>query len=1752
MSQLATDQLLNEKDQKIAQLEQALALEAALERVRSRIMWMQRSHELRDVVSVMYNEMELLGLAKWGCNIMICHQDKEVFEFWLAEETDANQTRNYFVKGKAHPIYRKIWTNWENQTNAFTLHHQDEYKLAFDKYWLEETDFKHLPDEVKANVYNKNEVFLNYAPMKHGLLNAISYEKLSDKLLTILARFAKVFEQTYTRFLELEKAEAQTKEAQIEAALERVRAASMAMHKSTELPDVALVLVNQLAALNINQLGSSILIVDGTKDTYSQYAAHDDLKSQKKLLKVIEDKDLTSIFLGREILRLTKAGETAFNFPLKGDNLEEFIQDLIDNKVHKERGEAMRQANFECVYFYFAIYHELSPIVITTLAPLPEIDQVILKRMATTFGMSYRRFLDLQKAEAQAREAQIEAAMERIRSRAIAMRSSDELKQVIIEMRRQIDSLGQLDLEASVIHLYTDGEKMFESFAAVRPPGESGEIVIANILFPVDAMEQIEYMIDSYYSDQQEYTIEFDKKMAEEWQEVMVEYAPMIAARRVGFVANRRTSDNPEYWNFADFSHGSLLLVTHSPASNDTKEVLRKASQVFEQTYTRFLDLQKAEAQAREAQIETALERVRASTMAMHHSSDLTESAAVLFEQIQLLGAKVFSSGFVLCEENNPMDEQWMSVGSTKELIQQYIPHEEEPHHFNMYKAWQAGGALLAQKMEGKALQAAFAFLSAQPSVQKNLEKIIDKNTPFPTLQILHAAYFSKGYLLIVTTEEYPEKEIFIRFAKVFEQTYTRFLDLQKAEAQAREAQIEAALERVRARTMAMHKSEELPEAAKVMFEQFKTLGLEPWVFAFCIFRNGTPIADNWASSQIGPMSPMTLPHQEDPVLKALYNAWKAKSPLHVEEIHGKRLAEHYEYMLKINSVGQSVKEMGNQGISLPEQLVFNCANFKYGYIMFCTHEPKPAYHDIFIRFTKVFEQTYTRFLDLQKAEAQAKEAQIEAALERVRARTMAMHKSAELADTASVLFQQLKEIGINIVTVGLIKFDEANKSGKVWLTPDGQVVEDAFAFPLMPDPTFKKIYTAWKKKAAYYIADLKGKKLQNHLEYVGKYMPVEEMLAKADAPVNNRLVINAVFYSHGFLALNTLEPLENEMDVLQRFANVFEQTYTRFLDLQKVEAQAREAQIEAALEKIRNRTLLMKDSSELNEAVATFFQQFKSLGLLPGEARAFFGHISEEKHVIQAWMTRMDGTVMSGSHFTPLDTPSMLNFHDAWKRQSPILIRNYEGEALKKYLKFVASLPHVKKDKDYQQLFQSNPERIVMTDAFFLQGSINMMTFEPLSQEAQAMLVRFAKVFEFTYTRFLDLKRAEAQAKEAQIEAILERVRSRTMAMQKSEELKEVVNSLFGGLEQLNYNPIDCTILTLNEKLGSIECWSTVPTEKGYAAYTYSLVAPEEPFMKKIFQAHRAQNPAWIYHLKGKEKVSFDNTFFEVVRIPEMEAALRSLNSIYANFVFMPQSAIAVFSDKPMENEDMVLLQRFSKVVNLCYTRFLDLQKAEEQTRQIEKVFNENQRLLHSILPEQIAEQIRQGQQTVVKRFEEVSILFADIVGFTILSEKLSPQKVVDILNGLFSKFDDLTDKYQLEKIKTIGDAYMVASGVPEEKEKHALVLFQFAQEMLTGIQRFNQVHNLALEIRIGISSGPVVAGVIGKKKFAYDLWGDTVNTAARMEAYGQASCIQLAPTSYELLKNDFVFEKIPNVAIKGKGTMDVYLWTAAQEILN
>lgn len=219
-------------------------------------------------------------------------------------------------------------------------------------------------------------------------------------------------------------------------------------------------------------------------------------------------------------------------------------------------------------------------------------------------------------------------------------------------------------------------------------------------------------------------------------------------------------------------------------------------------------------------------------------------------------------------------------------------------------------------------------------------------------------------------------------------------------------------------------------------------------------------------------------------------------------------------------------------------------------------------------------------------------------------------------------------------------------------------------------------------------------------------------------------------------------------------------------------------------------------------------------------------------------------------------------------------------------------------------------------------------------------------------------------------------------------------------------------------------------------------------------------------------------------------------------------------------------------KLENRVKERTLELQQEKERSEQ----------LLLNILPETIAAQLKENQDSIAEHYDEVTILFADIVGFTSLSQQLEPLALVELLNHLFSQFDNLAEELGLEKIKTIGDAYMVAAGLPMHRGDHASVIAEMGLLMLDIIENYRRENNSNLQIRIGMNTGMVIAGVIGTKKFIYDLWGDTVNVASRMESSGEAGRIQVTQASYEKLHHLYLLESRGEVDIKGKGLMETY----------
>jgi class 3 adenylate cyclase len=229
-------------------------------------------------------------------------------------------------------------------------------------------------------------------------------------------------------------------------------------------------------------------------------------------------------------------------------------------------------------------------------------------------------------------------------------------------------------------------------------------------------------------------------------------------------------------------------------------------------------------------------------------------------------------------------------------------------------------------------------------------------------------------------------------------------------------------------------------------------------------------------------------------------------------------------------------------------------------------------------------------------------------------------------------------------------------------------------------------------------------------------------------------------------------------------------------------------------------------------------------------------------------------------------------------------------------------------------------------------------------------------------------------------------------------------------------------------------------------------------------------------------------------------------------------------FLNKPVDVQDLIL-------------RVCNAVSAKDLFDQLQVERDKSERLLLNTLPAAVAQRMKAGEFNIADKHPEVTVLLADLVGFTALAAHIDPDEVVSLLNEIFSNFDLLSERHGLEKIKTIGDAYMVVGGLAEPKLGHAQAIAHLALDMQTAIADFNRQYGTSIQVRIGICTGPVIAGVIGRRKFAYDIWGDTVNLACRLEASAEPGIIKVSESTFENLKDDFRFDGGETLELKGRG---------------
>jgi len=753
-----------------------------------------------------------------------------------------------------------------------------------------------------------------------------------------------------------------------------------------------------------------------------------------------------------------------------------------------------------------------------------------------------------------------------------------------------------------------------------------------------------------------------------------------------------------------------------------------------------------------------------------------------------------------------------------------------------------------------------------------------------------------------------------------------------------RELEIEAALERVRSRSMAMHKSEELAELSLELVKQVQALGVATWFCAFNIYDDDPKGSLEWGSNGQGTFPKYRTPREG--IFLRYYEAGKRGETLLINEIGEDECPAHYEYLCTLPGVGEQLLKMKDNGIPFPTSQIDHVAYFKYGYVLFITYEPTPESHEIFIRFAKVFEQTYTRFLDLKKAEAQAWEAQIEVALEKIRSRTMAMQHSDELPEAANLLFLEVQALGIPAWSAGYCIWEtEDMKTASCSMSSESEL-QKSFSLPTIGEGY--NFYDPANKGESFYVKELGGKALEKHYEFMRTLPKVGDILdnlLNAGLSLPTFQIFHIVFFTHGYLMFITYEPVPEAHGIFKRFGNVFEQTYTRFLDLKKAEAQAREAQIEGALERVRSKTMAMHNSRDLEDIVISLFEEVMNLGL-DKSIRCGIGILEGHEGMETRSVNKSsDGTLKLRTGMLNMTIhPMLVGLKKAWKNGSTEYSYDYTAKDVRKYYEALNNEPEYPFNANLEVL----PEQEFHRSFFYSSGILFAFSENPISEESSKVLARFATVFGQTYRRFLDLQEAEDRAKDAVKQASLDRVRGQIASMRSTQDLERITPLVWNELTTLGIPFIRCGVFIIDESDKTVQAFLSAPDGHSLGAMRIPFDADKDTAASV---AHWKKNEVYKTHWDKSQFLEFMQLMIDLGQVSnekEYQGAEQPPDSLHLHFVPFTQGMLYVGNEESLEEDQIELVQSLADSFAIAYARYEDFVRLEKAKKQVENTLEE------------------------------------------------------------------------------------------------------------------------------------------------------------------------------------------------------------------
>ena len=1009
---------------------------------------------------------------------------------------------------------------------------------------------------------------------------------------------------------------------------------------------------------------------------------------------------------------------------------------------------------------------------------------------------------------------------------------------------------------------------------------------------------------------------------------------------------------NGFYFSFADFSGGSLVMVTYDIPDEDSRSLLRRFANVFGIAYRRFADLKNAEAQAREAQIEAALERVRSRSMAIHRSEELIEIVKVVFDTLKMLGIiiKDGAVSILVFEKGSKDHVQWIAASDQVYPTPFKIEFSNHSLITDIISAWENGTIGFQKLYPFEEKRAFFMHLFENNADYKALPVKV-KSLLLESKEYGFTIAFGSNSAIMVATNlglllSHSDFEILQRLSKVFEQAYTRFLDLQKVEAQAREAQIEAALERVRSRSMAMHASSEILEVAHTMYGQLKLLGFEYGGNTIMIIDKETGDMEWWMAGLGEGKFPEVykITHFDHPIQVQILDEWKSGKEFTVIPLEGKQKQSYDEELFTRNGY-RDLPDQTKNWMRQRASAVFSLAYMKHGALHW---GPDPLTEEqaiVLKRFARVFDQVYTRFLDLQKAEAQAREAQIEAALERVRSASLAMHHSDEIEKVVLGVYEQLVKLELVFDGTLIYIFDLDRRHITMWIATNRQPAPLKIALPhesnMMENSILKDLWDAIDNKESNLNRPYTGKEKDDFFRYISRHnketIPRAERQQLIDLPT---WTTSYVTEKNSILAIDSWSGKtisHDEFNILKRFSVVFEQAYTRFLDLQNAEAQTREAQIEAALERVRSSAMAMQTSDDLNVLIGKVFAECTKLDIQLD--RGIIMIYNPDSLDTTWWMANPEAPDIPQSyHLKYHEHPPYLALINAWKERRKKWIYELEGEHKKNWDAYIFNYTEMSLLPSDVKETMMGFQKVYLNCSFNNFGCLTLATLEPMTESNFQILLRFAKVFDMTYTRFNDLKLAEAQTREAQIETALERIRAKALAMHHSDEFMEVALTLREQMGLLGQKELEASVIQFYDlKKETILSWhvmSTPGSEKGdLSAGSFEMRKNTCQLTQQFFTKFQSEKAEYSIIVEGE--VLWEWLEFLQSMSPEVNETIKGLNRkpdrAYYYFSKFSEGALLMVSSVPATEESGYLQRRAALVFELAYKRYKDLKQAEK-----------------------------------------------------------------------------------------------------------------------------------------------------------------------------------------------------------------------------